>query len=165
VTGQRDPGIAGGPKVGDPAPDFELPDAQLSPVRLADFRGKAPVLLVFYPFIFTRVCSGELAALRDAHGTFDEQRVQLLAVSCDPPAALREFADQRGIGYPLLSDFWPHGAVARAYGVFDEATGAAHRGSFLIDRDGVVRWTVVNAIADPRDLEDYRRAIASLTDA
>ena len=147
--------------VGDPAPDFALPDAHLTTVRLSDYREVTPVLVVFYPFVFTRVCSGELADLRDA-ATALADSVALLAVSCDPPAALREFAGQRGIGYPLLSDFWPHGAVARSYGVFNETTGAADRGSFLVGRDGTVRWTVRTAMTQPRSVEEYRRAVAAL---
>jgi peroxiredoxin len=148
--------------VGDRAPEFTLPDAHLSQVGLADFRGERAVLLVFYPFVFTRVCSGELVTLRDVAAELTAAGVQLLAASCDPPAALRVFAEQQGVDYPLLSDFWPHGAVARAYGVFNEDNGAAQRGSFLIDREGIVRWTVHTAMSQARQVEDYRRAAAAL---
>jgi peroxiredoxin len=145
--------------VGDEAPDFELRDQHAQVHRLSDYRGRANVLLVFYPFAFTGVCTGELAALRDGVGVGD---VQVLAISCDSVGALRAFADREGLGYPLLSDFWPHGAVASAYGVFNDVLGAADRGTFLIDRQGIVRWTVRTELGQARDVADYEKAIAEL---
>ena len=147
---------------GSRAPDFELRDQHGAPVRLSDFRGRKTVVLVFFPFAFSRVCTGELSAIRDELPTFQNDNVQVLSVSCDPVYALRVFADRDGLSYPLLSDFWPHGDVARSYGVFDETRGCAVRGTFVIDRDGVVRWVVVNAIPDARDLEQYRAVLAEL---
>ena len=76
--------------------------------------------------------------------------------------ALRVFAEQEGLEYPLLSDFWPHGEVSRAYGVFDEDKGCAVRGTFVIDKEGVVRWTVVNGLPDARDLNEYVKALETL---
>jgi peroxiredoxin len=146
-----------GPAIGDQAPDFELRDQHAQVHRLSDYRDRSNVLLVFYPFAFTNVCTGELAALREGVGD-----VQVLAVSCDSVGALRAFADREGLTYPLLSDFWPHGAVASAYGVFNDALGAADRGSFLIDRRGVVRWTVRTELGQPRDVAAYEKAIAEL---
>ncbi|MES9540427.1 peroxiredoxin [Spirillospora sp. NPDC049024] len=153
--------------VGDTAPDFELKDQHGTPVRLSDFRGGRNVVLVFYPLAFSGVCTGELCALRDelsslvaGDGAGDD--VQVLAVSVDSMFALRAWSDQEGFPFPLLADFWPHGGTAQRYGVFDEVRGVAQRGTFIIDTEGVVRWKVVNAIPDARDIDEYRKALAGL---
>jgi peroxiredoxin len=148
--------------VGDEAPDFELQDQHGQRVRLSSLRGTKAALVVFYPWAFSRVCGGELAVLQAQLDEIAGDDVALLAVSTDPIFALRAYADQEGITFPLLSDFWPHGAVAKAYGVFSEEVGIALRGSFLVDRDGIVRWAVVNDIPDARDVDEYKKAIASL---
>jgi len=148
--------------VGDEAPDFELQDQHGQRVRLSSLRGTKAALVVFYPWAFSRVCGGELAVLQAQLDEIAGDDVALLAVSTDPIFALRAYADQEGFTFPLLSDFWPHGAVAKAYGVFSEEVGIALRGSFLVDREGVVRWTVVNDIPDARDVDEYKKAIASL---
>ncbi|GAB3167528.1 peroxiredoxin [Streptomyces incanus] len=149
-------------QVGDQAPDFELKDNHGAPVRLSDHRGRQNVVLVFYPFAFTSVCTDELRALRDGRGRLADRDTHLLAVSTDSIHTLRVFAEQEGLEYPLLSDFWPHGDVSRAYGVFDAGKGCAVRGTFVIDREGLVRWTVVNALPDARDLNDYVKALDTL---
>jgi peroxiredoxin len=148
--------------VGDEAPDFELQDQHGQRVRLSSLRGTKAALVVFYPWAFSRVCGGELAVLQAQLDEIAGDDVALLAVSTDPIFALRAYADQEGFTFPLLSDFWPHGAVAKAYGIFSEEVGIALRGSFLVDREGVVRWTVVNDIPDARDVDEYKKAIASL---
>jgi peroxiredoxin len=147
--------------VGDSAPDFTLTDSNGTPVHLAELRG-APVALVFVPFAFSRVCTGELCGLRDNVAAFEGAGVRLFAVSCDSVFSLRAWAAQEKYGFGLLSDFWPHGEVAQAYGVFDEEAGLAVRGSFLIDADGVVRWTVVNPRSEAREVADYLEALAAL---
>jgi peroxiredoxin len=149
-------------KVGAPAPDFELEDQHGQSVRLSSFRGAKSVVLLFYPWAFSRVCGGELQRIRDELADFQNDKVAVLAVSCDSVFSLRAFAEREGFDYPLLSDFWPHGEIARAYGVFDEKAGAALRGTFIVDREGLVRWTVVHDIPDARDTDDYRRALAEL---
>ncbi|MHC8561594.1 peroxiredoxin [Streptomyces albidoflavus] len=149
-------------EVGTKAPDFELKDQHGQTVRLSDFRGEKNVVLLFYPFAFTGVCTGELCALREELPKFVNDDTQLLAVSNDSPFALRVFAEQEGLEYPLLSDFWPHGEASRAYEVFDEAKGCAVRGTFIIDKEGVVRWTVVNGLLDARDLSEYVKALDTL---
>ncbi|PWI43172.1 peroxiredoxin [Streptomyces sp. ICBB 8177] len=149
-------------EVGTKAPDFALRDQHGQTVRLSDFRGDKNVVLLFYPFAFTGVCTGELCALRDELPKFVNDSVQLLAVSNDSPFSLRVFAEREGLEYPLLSDFWPHGEASRAYGVFDEEKGCAVRGTFIIDTEGVVRWTVVNGLPDARDLDEYVKALAEL---
>ncbi|NMR19162.1 peroxiredoxin [Cellulomonas fimi] len=148
-------------EVGAPAPDFTLTDTHGTPVRLADLRGR-PVVLVFVPFAFTGVCTGELRELRDDLGELETAGARLVVVSCDAVASLRAWSEQEGFGFDLLSDFWPHGAVAQEYGVFDPERGRALRGSFLIDADGVVRWSVVSPAGRPRDLDAYRAALATL---
>ncbi|MER8047366.1 peroxiredoxin [Streptomyces sp. NPDC094032] len=153
-------------EIGAQAPDFELKDNHGRTVRLSDFFGDSPdsrnVVLFFYPFAFTGVCTGELRELRDHLDTFVNDDTQLLAVSADSMHTLRVFGEQEGLEFPLLSDFWPHGAASRAYGVLDEDKGCAVRGTFVIDRAGTVRWSVVNALPDARDLDEYVKALAAL---
>jgi peroxiredoxin len=148
--------------VGDEAPDFELRDQHAQTHRLSDHRGKDNVLLVFYPFAFTGVCTGEMCAIRDELGSLQRDDTVVYAISCDTVATLRVFAEREGLTHSLLSDYWPHGDVAKAYGVFNEALGAAERGSFVIDKSGVVRWTVRNEIPNARNIADYQKALAEL---
>ncbi|MBT2440291.1 peroxiredoxin [Streptomyces sp. ISL-36] len=149
-------------EVGTKAPDFELKDNHGRTVKLSDYHGEKNVVLLFYPFAFTGVCTGELCELRDNLPKFVNDDTQLLAVSNDSIHTLRVFAEQEGLEYPLLSDFWKHGEASRAYGVFDEDKGCAVRGTFIIDKEGVVRWSVVNALPDARDLDDYLKALDTL---
>jgi peroxiredoxin len=148
--------------VGAEAPDFELRDQHAQLRRLSDHRGKDNLLLVFFPFAFTGVCTGEMLALRDALPALEATGTVVYAISCDTVASLRAFADREGITHSMLSDFWPHGAVSTAYGVFNDTVGAADRGSFVIDRAGVVRWVVRSALPDARRVEDYQKALAEL---
>jgi peroxiredoxin len=141
--------------VGSPAPDFELRDQHGTPVRLSAFRGERALVLVFYPFAFSRVCTGELTALRDAWPSFDRPDRVLLGLSCDPMFSLRAFAEADGLPFPLLSDFWPHGAVASSYGVLDEERGCPKRSTFIVDRDGRVAWSVHHPMAESRNLASY----------
>lgn len=149
-------------EVGQLVPDFTLTDQYGQDARLSSFRGDKVVVLLFYPFAFSGTCTGELRTLRDQLADFANVDVALLAVSCDPMYALRVFSDQESLGYPLLSDFWPHGAVATAYGVFDPDRGCALRGTFVVDRDGRLAWNVVNGLPEARDLAEYRAALAGL---
>jgi peroxiredoxin len=150
--------------VGETAPDFRLQDQHGRDVALSDWAGQKAVLLVFYPFAFSGVCTGELVGLRDRLGDFETDESTLVAVSCDPLFAQRALADRDGIFFPLLSDFWPHGAVASAYGTFDETTGSAGRSSYLIDKGGTVRWAVHNPRSRPRDLDSHAEAVKCLLD-
>ncbi|MBD0837428.1 MULTISPECIES: peroxiredoxin [unclassified Streptomyces] len=149
-------------QVGDKAPDFELRDNHGATVKLSDFRGRKNVLLVFYPFAFTGVCTGELGELRENLPKFSDRDTQVLAVSNDSVPTLRVFGEQEGLEFPLLSDFWPHGEASRAYGVFAEDKGCAVRGTFVIDKEGIVRWTVVNGMPDARDPNEYVTALDTL---
>ena len=148
--------------VGDTAPDFTLRDQNGADISLADFTGQKNVVLVFYPFAFSGICTGELCEIRDNLGAFVSDDVQVLAISCDHMFSQRAWADKEAYFFPLLSDFWPHGEVARAYGVFNERAGAALRGTFLIDRDGVVAWSLVNPIGEGRDFSGYHEALKTL---
>ena len=153
--------LAGVPAVGQQAPDFTLANQFGEPVRLADFRGRN-VVVVFYPFAFSGICTGELCEIRDNLAVFEHADAEVLAVSVDSKFALRAYAEQEGYGFSLLADFWPHGAVAAKYGVFDEESGMARRGTFIIDASGTVRYVVVNPRGQARDLTEYRRVLAEL---
>jgi len=131
-------------------------------VSLATVREHSNVVVVFVPFAFSGICTGELRAVRDGLEDFQHDGIQVLAISCDPMFALRAWADAEGYFFPLLSDFWPHGDVARRFGVFNAEKGFAQRGTFLLDREGIVRWTEVNPTGLARDFSDYRTALADL---
>lgn len=146
--------------VGSKAPEFTLKDYNNQKVSLSALVTESPVLLVFYPFAFSGICTGELCQLRDDFQSFDG--VQVLGVSVDTPFSLKKWAEQENYQFPLLSDFWPHGEVAKAYGVFNEKAGMANRGTFLIDRTGVVRFAEVNQPGEARDQEAWKKAVASL---
>lgn len=147
--------------IGQTAPDFELVNQHGEKVSLASFKGEKAVVLLFYPFAFSGTCTGELCALRDDLSAFQNEEVQLLAISCDHMFSQRAFAEQEGYTFPVLSDFWPHGAVSKDYGVFEESRGCAIRGSFVIDKDGILRWQVNNGWV-ARNIDDYKAAIAAL---
>ncbi|WP_434741153.1 peroxiredoxin [Micromonospora sp. SH-82] len=147
-------------EVGAQAPDFVLKDQNNQEVKLSDFRGKRTVLLVFYPLAFTGVCRGELCEVRDNLNQYVNDDVQVLTVSVDSVYAHKIWADQEGYQFPLLADFWPHGAVAQSYGVFNDVAGIANRGTFVIDRDGVVRFAEMNLPGEARDQEAWRKALA-----
>ena len=149
-------------EVGDMAPDFELKDQHGSAVTLSGLRGKKNVVLVFYPLAFSGVCSSEMCEMRDSFPEANREDVELLTVSVDSMYAHRTWAETEGYEFGMLSDVWPNGAVAKSYGVFDEARGLATRGTFIIDKNGVVRWKVINAIPQARDLADYQKALAEL---
>lgn len=152
------------PAVGGTAPDFELSNQYGEPVRLSSFRGQN-VVLVFYPFAFSGICTGELCEIRDNLAVLENADATVLAISVDSKFSLRAYAEQEGYGFDLLADFWPHGGVASSYGVFDEETGMARRGTFIIDAGGIIRYTVVNPRGQARNFEEYRAALAGLAEA
>ncbi len=148
-------------EIGAKAPDFALKDQHNVVVDLSELRPKA-VLLVFYPLAFTGVCAGELNLIQGDLDVLQNDRIQVLGVSVDSPYTQRVFADRDGLKFPLLSDFWPHGAIAQDYGIFDDTAGVATRASFLIDGDGIVRWRILSDIGHARDHGLYGQAIADL---
>jgi peroxiredoxin len=150
-------------EVGAAAPDFTLTDQHGESITLSGSAAQGRnVLLVFYPFAFTGTCTGELAAMRDRLSELSNETTDLVAVSCDAMFSLRVFAEQQHLEFPLLSDFWPHGAVSSAFGVFEPSRGCAVRGTFLIDPAGVIAWRVINEIPYARDVSAYVTAIAAL---
>lgn len=149
-------------EIGQVAPDFTLKDQNRQDVSLADFRGSRNVVLLFHPFAFSGICQNELCAIQEDLSSFENDGAQVLAISVDSHFAHKVWAERDGFTFPLLADFWPHGEVARAYGVFDEEKGCAVRATFVVDKEGVVRWSVVNAIPDARDHAEYLKALASL---
>jgi peroxiredoxin (alkyl hydroperoxide reductase subunit C) len=129
---------------GDRAPEFDLEDAYGRPrLSLETFRGKRNVLLVFHPFAFTPVCRDEALDLQENLESFTNAETDVVFVSCDTSAARQAWKEELGVTYTFASDFWQHGAAAKAYGVFNEGTGASRRGTFLIDKDGLVIWSLV----------------------
>jgi peroxiredoxin len=139
-------------RTGDVAPEFDLEVAHDERVTLSDLRMRANVLLVFHPFAFTPVCEDEARDLQENLPSFHDAGTEIVFVSCDPSAARQAWKRKLGAEYVFASDFWPHGAAAKAYGVFNEETGAPHRGTFLIDRDGTVIWSLVQ-VRDERRTE------------
>ena len=148
-------------KTGDRAPEFDLEVTSRERVRLSDFRGRSNVLLVFHPFAFTQVCEDEARDLQENLESFRNAQTEIVFVSCDTAPARQAWKEQLGAEYTFASDFWSHGAAAKAYGVFNEATGAPHRGTFLIDREGNVIWSLVK-ITDERRTEMVSDSLATL---
>ena len=130
-------------RTGDVAPEFDLEISSRERVTLSEVRSRANVLLVFHPFAFTAVCEDEARDLQENLQSFRDAGTEIVFVSCDPSASRRAWKEQLGAEYTFASDFWPHGAAAKAYGVFNEHNGAPHRGTFLIDRGGTVIWSLV----------------------
>lgn len=151
-----------GLQLGGPAPDFTLRDQFGQDVTLSSFRGTKAVVILFYPFAFSGVCTGEMAGIRERLAEFMTFDTEVLAISCDPVYSLRGFADAEGLNFPLLSDFWPHGEVSRAFEVFNEASGTPRRSSYVIDRDGTVAWAVHNANPEGRDLDEHLAQLRAL---
>jgi peroxiredoxin len=149
--------------VGDNAPEFSLPDQDKQVVSLTELRG-TPVLLVFYPFAFSGLCTGELCQLRDELAAYTDAGVKVLAISTDPTFSLKAFREQQGFDFPLLSDFWPHGAATQAYGAFNERAGMALRATFLVDADGKIAFAEVNSPGDVREQSGWKKAVAELND-
>ena len=148
--------------IGDHAPDFELTNQYGETVKLSDFRGKKPVVIVFYPLSFSGICTGELCEIRDNFAKFDKENVELLAISVDSKYVQKQFAEHEGYKFSVLADFWPHGAVAQAYGVFLEESGLSNRATFVINTDGELVAKFVTAPGQARSLDEYDRALASL---
>ena len=148
--------------IGDAAPDFSLINQFGETVTLSDFRGKKNVVVVFYPLSFSGICTGELCELRDDFDRFERDDVELLAISVDSKFVQKLFAEHEGYKFSVLADFWPHGGVAQAYGVFLEEAGIANRATFVINKDGELVAKFVTAPGQARSLDEYDKALASL---
>ena len=125
------------------APDFRLLSDSGRQVSLADFQGK-PVVLVFYPADNSPVCSSQLALYNQALPLFQEHNAQIVGISVDDPESHQAFAEKLNLSFPLLADNAPLGAVARAYGVFDQEAGTGGRALFVIDAEGVIHWSYLS---------------------
>ena len=154
--------------VGDVAPTFGGRDQHGAPVTFGSRVFPPPpdaaraVLLVFFPWAFSSTCGSEMRGLRDSLDVFSQHSVDVIGVSCDAMFSQRVWADAEALAFPLVSDHWPHGNIARLYGVFDETTGVALRASFLVDRDGIVRWSILRGIGEQRSASEHLAALALL---
>ncbi len=149
--------------VGSTAPDFTLLDQNRQPVTLSDFRGTKDVLLVFFPLAFTGICQGELDEIRDQLPVFENDDRAVLSISVGPAPTHKVWATQSGFLFPVLSDFWPHGAVSKAYGVFNDDAGVSNRGTFVVDRSGAIRFAEMKQPGEARDQRLWLDALAALT--
>ncbi len=149
--------------VGDLAPDFTLSNQFGESVTLSDYRGKKNVVVMFYPFAFTGICTGELCTIRDRRPDFINDTTEVLSISCDASPSLKVFSEQENFTHNLLSDFYPHGAVAQQYGAFLEDKGFATRAAFVVDKEGIVRWSVINGPGEARNADEYLAALAELS--
>lgn len=150
-------------EIGEKAPEFSLKNQNGKVISLSDFLGKKNVLVMFYPFAFSGICTGEICEINEDLPKFQNEDVEMISISCDPHHALRAFAEKENIKTILLSDFWPHGGVAKAYGVFLEDLGFANRGTFLIDKSGIVRWKTITSPGEARVSEEYKKALAAIS--
>lgn len=149
-------------EIGQPAPDFTLSNQYGAPVTLSQYRGDKNVVVVFFPKAFTSTCTGELCQIAEEKQYFETDDTVVLGISTDTDATLKAFSAAENIDYQLLSDHWPHGAVAQEYGAFLPERGFATRATFVVDKDGVLRWSVVNPPGEARSTADYREALAAL---
>ena len=147
--------------IGEPAPSFTARNQHGELLTVSSLRG-APAVMIFYPWAFSSICHDELAAVRDDHESFVALGARVLAASCDAMYTLRAYADAEGIPFDLLSDHWPHGAIAQAFGVFDEQAGCARRGTFVLDSAGMITWQQINQINQPREIAAVLQATANL---
>jgi mycoredoxin-dependent peroxiredoxin len=149
-------------EVGEQAPDFTLRDQNNEEFTLSSSRGVRSVLVIFYPLAFTGICTDELGAVRDDTSTYQNGDVQAVSISVDSAYVQKIFSQREAYEFPMLSDFWPHGGVAKSYGVFNEDNGFANRGTFLVDKDGIVRFAEMNGPGEGRNADNWRDAIAKL---
>lgn len=150
-------------EVGSAAPDFTLRDQNQQAVSLSEFRDRKNVLLVFFPLAFTGVCQGELDEIRDHLPDYENDDVQTLAISVGPPPTHKIWATESGFTFPVLSDFWPHGAVAQAYGVFNDDAGFPNRGTFVVDRSGTITFAEMKQPGEARDQSVWKAALAAIS--
>ncbi len=149
-------------EIGERAPDFTLRDQSFQKVARSDLEGKRS-LVVFIPYPFTSVCQGELCAIRDDLAEFEDLDANIVAITCDTVAVNARWALDQGFEFPILSDFWPHGEVARAYGCFDEQHGYAKRYTYVLDASGTVRDVIFSdVLGEARRHDAYAEALAKV---
>lgn len=147
---------------GSAAPSFTLPSTPDQRVSLSDFRGQ-PVILAFYPADWSPVCGDQMALYNEVLGEFRKLKAQLLGISVDGVWCHAAFSGDRKLHFPLLADFEPKGAVARQYGVYREAEGLTERALFVIDGEGIVRWSFVSPIGVNPGADGIFDALEALT--
>jgi peroxiredoxin len=144
------------------APDFSLVNQFGETVTLSSFKNEKNVVVVFYPLSFSGICTGELCEIRDNFAQFESAGVELLAISVDSKFVQKKFAEEEGYKFSVLADFWPHGRVARDFGVFLEDSGIANRATFIINKSGELVAKFVTAPGQARSLDEYKKALATL---
>ncbi len=149
-------------QAGEIAPDFTLSDQNGEELTLSELVSEGPVALVFFPLAFSGICTGELCELRDNLTVFSDAKVRLVGISVDSVFALKVWAEREGYEFSILSDFWPHGAVAREFGAFVEERGIATRATVLIGQDRRVLASFETSPGEARDFSAYREAVAAL---
>ncbi len=149
-------------EVGSKAPEFTLKDQNGQPVSLSALHADRNVLIVFYPFAFSGICTGELCQLRDDLDAFVNDDVVTVAISTDPVFSLKAWAEHERYTFQLLSDFWPHGEVSKAYGAFNDKAGMPNRGTYLVDKTGTIRFAEMNGPGEARDQKAWKEALAAL---
>lgn len=148
--------------VGSPAPAFSLPDQEKNTVTLDDLKGKRG-LIVFIPFPFTGICDDEGCAIRDHLALLNQFDASVAVITCHAVPVTKKWSDENGFEFPVLSDFWPHGAVASEYGAFNEAVGGANRMTFVLDADGIVRKVIDSgALSIGREFDEYVAALGEI---
>jgi peroxiredoxin (alkyl hydroperoxide reductase subunit C) len=148
--------------VGTPAPSFELIDQERNPIKSEDLRGEKS-LIVFIPFPFSGICSGELCAIRDRLAALNELDAKVVVITVDTHFTNQKWSSDNGFQFPVLSDYWPHGETAQAYGAFNEKVGAANRVTYVLDREGTIRQVIDSgSLGTPREFDDYVEALGAI---
>lgn len=149
-------------QVGSPAPSFELYDQDKNLVSLESLKGSKS-LIVFIPFPFTGHCDDEGCAIRDNLAKLNDLDAKVVVITVHGVPVAKKWATENGFEFPVLSDYWPHGVTAQAYGAFNEQAGCANRYSFVLDADGVIREVInTEALSIPREFEKYTEALSKL---
>jgi peroxiredoxin len=147
---------------GAPAPDFALKSAPDKTLRLSELRGK-PVVLAFYPADWSPVCGDQMALYNEMHEEFAEHDAQLLGISVDGAWCHAAFTKARNLRFPLLSDFEPKGAVSRAFGAYRANEGVSQRALFVLDSNGVIRWSYLSPMSVNPGADGIFKALESLS--
>jgi mycoredoxin-dependent peroxiredoxin len=148
--------------VGTPAPYFTLVSQNRETISLDDLKGKKS-MIVFMPYPHTRVCGGEACEIRDNWAAFERINANVIMITTHAGATNRDWAEENGYGFPILSDYWPHGEVSRAYDTFDETFGYAKRTTYILDGEGVIRDVISSdVLGEARPFASYLPALESI---
>jgi peroxiredoxin len=148
--------------VGTTAPRFELIDQERNPVTSDDLKGEKS-LVVFIPFPFSGICSGELCMIRDRLAALNELDANVVVITVDTHFTNAKWSSDNGFQFPVLSDYWPHGAIAQAYEAFNEKVGAANRVTYVLDEEGTIRQVIDSgSLGTPREFDDYVEALSAI---